>query len=163
MTGVQTCALPISDATGHAVGDSVAVVTSDAELRAVAEAAVSGTTDGLEAWDFDGALDAAWSLVRRANQYVDENQPWKLARDLEAAERLSVVLGTVAEALRLLSTLLAPVMPTACAKMRDQLGLPTAAPGDWLSLTWGGFPSGTKVGAPVPLFPRKDLADAPPR
>ena len=72
-------------------------------------------------------------------------------------------LGTVAEALRLLSTLLAPVMPTACAKMRDQLGLPTAAPGDWLALTWGGFPVGTKVGAPVPLFPRKDLADATPR
>ena len=107
---------------------------------------------------FDGALDAAWSLVRRANQYVDENQPWRLARDPAAAERLSTVLGTVAEALRILSTLLAPVMPTACAKMRDQLGLPLAASGDWLALAWGGFPAGTRVGAPVPLFPRKDLA-----
>lgn len=136
---------------------------TDIDLRAVAEAAVSGTTEGLETWDFDGALDAAWSLVRRANQYVDENQPWKLARDPEAADRLSVVLGAVAEALRLLSTLLAPVMPTACARMRDQLGLEAATPGDWLTLSWGGFPVGTRVGTPVPLFPRKDLADSPAR
>jgi methionyl-tRNA synthetase len=152
-----------SETAGNEVRDSVAVNSPDAELRAVAAAAVSGTTDGLEAWDFDAALDAAWSLVRRANQYVDENQPWRLARDPEAAERLSVVLGTVAEALRLLSTLLAPVMPAACAKMRDQLGLPPGAPGDWLALTWGNMPEGTTVGAPVPLFPRKDLVDTLPR
>jgi methionyl-tRNA synthetase len=146
------------------IGQTLA--SSDAALRTATEAAVAGMTDGLDAWDFDGALDAAWLLVRRANQYVDENQPWKLARDQDAAERLSTVLGTVAEALRILSTLLSPVMPTACAKMREQLGLAAAAPGDWLSLSWGGFPTDTRVGAPVPLFPRTDLganSDAPAR
>ena len=127
-------------------------------VRAVAAAAVAGTTAGLEAWDFDGALHAAWTLVRRANQYVDETQPWRLARDPGAADRLSVVLGTVAEALRHLSILLAPVMPTACGRMRDQLGLPPAASGDWTALAWGGFPEGTHVQSAVPLFPRKDRA-----
>ena len=103
----------------------------DAELRRVAEEAGALTAAGIERWDFDGALDGTWALVRRANQYIDENEPWKLARDPQQRGRLGGVLYGAAESLRLLGLYLAPVIPTAAARIREQLGLPALAPGAW--------------------------------
>lgn len=88
----------------------------------------AGARACLESWDFDGALDSVWALVKRANQYVDENQPWKLARDEAQVARLDTVLYGTAEALRNLSIWLTPFMPSACATMQEQLGLPPCVP-----------------------------------
>ena len=130
----------------------------DADLRDVAVRAGAGARACLESWDFDGALDAVWTLVKRANQYVDENQPWKLARDEAQAARLDTVLYGTAEALRNLSIWLTPFMPSACATMQEQLGLPPLRPGAWTdNVEWGAFPAEVTVGTPTPLFPRKDL------
>ena len=72
-------------------------IERDAELRRVAEEAGALTAAGIERWDFDGALDGTWALVRRANQYIDENEPWKLARDPQQRGRLGGVLYGAAE------------------------------------------------------------------
>ena len=139
----------------------------DAELRRVAEEAGALTAAGIERWDFDGALDGTWALVRRANQYIDENEPWKLARDPQQRARLGGVLYGAAESLRLLGLYLAPVIPTAAARMREQLGLPALAPGAWHpqrgEARWGGLPPGTRVQRAQPIFPRIEVgSDATP-
>jgi len=127
----------------------------EADVRRVAQAAGAATAAGIEAWDFDGALDGAWQLVRRANQYIDESAPWTLARDGARRGDLAAVLYHAAESLRLLSIYLAPFIPSASAKMQAQLGLGPLQEGAWAKgAAWGQLPAGTKLEKPQPIFPR---------
>jgi len=131
----------------------------EADIRRVAQAAGAATAAGLEAWDFDAALDGAWQLVRRANQYIDESEPWKLARDPDRKPDLAAVLYHAAESLRLLALYLAPFIPGASAKMQAQLGLPSLSDGAWRDHSaWGGIPVGTRLQQPQPIFPRIEVA-----
>jgi len=139
------------------------------DLEAVALQAGAATVAGIERWDFDAAVDGAWSLVRRANQFIDEHEPWKLARDPAQRGRLGGVLYGAAESLRLLGLYLAPVVPSAAARLREQLGLPPLAPGAWHpesgEARWGVLAPGTRVQKAQPIFPRIETdapADAPP-
>ena len=65
------------------------------------------------------ALDRIWARVRRLNRYVEEQAPWKLAKDPEQAELLNTVLRSLAEGLRVVTVLLAPYMPESTAKLLD--------------------------------------------
>jgi hypothetical protein len=84
--------------------------------------------------DLSGALETIWTLVRRLNRYVEEQAPWKLAKDAgvegtagaQAAAALDATLWDLAESLRLLSVLLHPFIPQTAAAIRGRLGL--AAP-----------------------------------
>ena len=139
-----------------------ALTEREEDVRRVARAAGEATATGLEQWDFDGALDGAWLLVRRANQYIDESEPWRLARDPAQGERLRTVLYYAAESVRLLTIYLAPFMPGATSKMRRQLGLPALAAGAWRDETgWGGLAPGTLVERAQPVFPRIEGAPGP--
>ena len=131
----------------------------EADIRRVAQAAGTATAAGLEEWDFDAALDGAWQLVRRANQYIDETEPWKLARDASRKPDLAVVLYHAAESLRLLALYLTPFIPGATAKMQAQLGLPPLSDGAWRDHSaWGGTPVGSQLQQPQPIFPRIEVA-----
>jgi len=57
------------------------------------------------------ALQSIWSLVTRANQYVDQTAPFKLAKDPAQAKRLDEVLYNLAETCRILAVLLSPFLP----------------------------------------------------
>jgi len=134
----------------------------EADVRRVAREAGEATAKGIETWDFDGALDGAWQLVRRGNQYVDESEPWRLARDPAQRARLGSVLYHAAESLRLLSIYLAPFIPGAVEKMRAQLGQPPLQPGAWRDQTaWGGLLPGSRVERAQPIFPRIEAPAAP--
>jgi methionyl-tRNA synthetase len=141
-----------------APGEESATDARDADLQRVALAAGEATVAGIERWDFDGALDGTWALVRRANQFIDENEPWRLARDPAQRARLGSVLYGAAESLRLLGLYLAPVIPTAAGRMRAQLGLPGLEPGAWHpekgEVRWGVLAPGTRVQRAQPIFPR---------
>ena len=83
-------------------------------------------------YDPQAALDAIWELVKRANQYVEQNAPWTLAKtakggDAEAAGRLDSVLYNLAESLRLLAVHLAPFLPATADGIAEQLGRADAA------------------------------------
>lgn len=133
----------------------------EADLRRVARVAGEAAAAAIESWDLDGALDGAWQLVRRANQYIDESKPWRLARDPSQRAQLGTVLYHAAEALRLLAIYLAPFIPGAAEQMNAQLGLPPPAPGDWRDRTsWGGLVPGTKVERARPIFPRLEVSPA---
>ena len=101
------------------------------------------------------ALQSIWALVTRANQYVDQTAPFKLAKDPAQAKRLDEVLYNLAETCRVLAVLLWPFLPGTATKIYAQLGL-TGAPDKFAAATWGGLPAGQKIGEPAPLFPRKD-------
>lgn len=124
------------------------------DLQRVAAEARQGAEKALASWEIGRALESIWSLVRRANQYLEQSEPWRLARDPAQCERLDTVLSSAAEALRLLAIYLAPFMPAASAKILGQLGLPASAAGDWEnSGTWGAVPL-CVLGTASVLFPR---------
>jgi methionyl-tRNA synthetase len=106
---------------------------------------------------FSKALEVAWSIVARLDKVITDAKPWDLAKDDNNKEVLGAVLYRAAEALRWLSVLLYPVMPTATTEIWNQLGL-SDSPGKVVpaSLNWGGLEQGNAIGEVKPIFPRLD-------
>lgn len=129
------------------------------EMQRLAAETRQRAAEAIEAWDLGAALGAIWAFVRRTNQYIEQNEPWKLARQSEEAERLNTVLHTAAEALRLQAILLAPSIPTGADRILAQLGLPPVGKGAWGERgTWGSEPLAQVVGGKL-LFPRIELVE----
>ena len=125
------------------------------ELAADAARAVTETLGHLRACELQGALVSVWHLVTRANQYVDQTAPFKLAKDPAQAARLDEVLYNLAETCRVLGVLLQPFLPGTSAKIFQQLGLPEATV-PLADAAWGGLKAGAVIGEPAALFPRRD-------
>ena len=101
------------------------------------------------------AAKAAFSFVRKANAYVEQVAPWKLAKEESDRRRLEVVLYELAESLRLMALLLSPFIPRAAQELWERL----SQEGEVARLTfelaeWGGLAEGTKIRTGDPLFPR---------
>jgi methionyl-tRNA synthetase len=133
----------------------VVPAVADGDLRANAERAVTAVRAGLDELDLGGALERLWEFVVRANQYVEESAPWKLAKDPGRAGRLDAVLYNLAESVRVIAALIRPVMPTTAAQMYAQLGLDTTLGLLAQETQWGRLAGGTKLGVVAPLFPKK--------
>ncbi len=130
----------------------------EGDLIRVAEEARTRAEAHLAAWAPDRAVDAIWTLVRRSNQYLEERQPWKLAKREDAQAELDTTLAHVAEAARVIAILVAPFIPRAAVGINAQLGLGVPAAGDWDAAA---FWAGPRVGELVPagpLFPKLDDA-----
>ena len=125
------------------------------ELAADTAKAADETRALFKQSQLQSALQSIWGLVNRANKYVDETAPFKLAKDPAQAQRLDEVLYNLVESCRVLAVLLNPFLPGTSAKIYAQLGLP-GAPDKLADATWGGLPAGHTIGEPAPLFPRKD-------
>lgn len=129
---------------------------SDLELQAIARQARLELERSLDRYDFSGALAAIWQLVRRANQYVDETAPWKLARREEARGRLGTVLYNLNEAVRVLTIWCTPFMPVFPPRVWEQLSI-TGRPElqSWDSTAvWGQLPAGLQISRGRGIFPR---------
>jgi methionyl-tRNA synthetase len=125
------------------------------ELASDAEKVIAETKTLLEQNQLQAALQSIWSLVTRANQYVDQTAPFKLAKDPAQAKRLDEVLYNLAEVCRILAVLLWPFLPDTAGKIYSQLGL-SGTPDKFSAAAWGGLSAGHQIGEPAPLFPRKD-------
>ncbi|MDY6268887.1 MAG: methionine--tRNA ligase [Selenomonadaceae bacterium] len=134
----------------------------DKSLKADAMAAVKTFADGMEDMKLSDTIKTVWAFISRANKYIDETQPWALAKDPAKKQELANVMYNLAEALRIISVLISPFMPTTAERIWDQLGL-TAAGKAWQDVqledveTWGGVPAGLHVGKPEQLFPRIEV------
>jgi methionyl-tRNA synthetase len=126
------------------------------ELAADAGKVEAETRALLEQSQLQSALLSIWSLVTRANQYVDQTAPFKLAKDPAQAGRLDEVLYNLAETCRVLAVLLWPFIPGTAGRIYAQLGL-SGAPDKLAAAAWGGLAAGHPIGEPAPLFPRKDV------
>ena len=125
------------------------------ELAAEANKVVADTKDLLQKTELQGALLSIWSLITRANQYVDQTKPFSLAKDPAQAKRLDEVLYNLAETCRVLAPLLWPFLPGTAQKIYAQLNL-SGAPDKLAAANWGGLKAGHTIGDPAALFPRKD-------
>jgi methionyl-tRNA synthetase len=151
----------------------------DAPLAAAWSATLEVVVEKLDGCLIHEALAALWDYVGVVNKAVDTEAPWALAKaarggDEAAGAQLTVVLGDLLEACRLIGLAVAPVMPGAAPRVLAQLGhaYPWAADGSGGpalldELAWGAHAAeaGT-LATPVPLFPRLEIevaeADAGP-
>ncbi len=129
------------------------------DLEAEATRVTAQVTADYRGYRLQGALVGIWELVNRANKFVEETAPFKMAKDPAQAARLDQVLYSLVECCRVLGVLLWPVMPETAGKIQAQLGL-SGAPDRMAAAAWGGLQEGQEVGEPQPLFPRKDVAKA---
>ena len=118
---------------------------AEADLPAVAAEAARRDDEHMLAVDLQKAVAAVWTIVDRANAYLVEKEPWKLAKDPANAEELASVLYASAETLRIVAVLIQPLMPAAAPRLWDQLGLPGDVADQRLpkAVVWGGLPVGT--------------------
>lgn len=132
----------------------------DQSLKETALNTVSQVEEALEGMQFSVALSAIWQLVGRANKYIDETEPWLLARDEAKRGQLATVLYHLAEAIRFVSVLIQPFMARTPRKIWDQLGIEEGSLTAWDSLAhFGQLKEGIQVKTGQPIFPRVDVEE----
>jgi methionyl-tRNA synthetase len=148
---------------GGVVPEAGAETTAEAALRANTEAAIAAFGPAFDELNFSDALKLLWAVVAETDGYLTANAPWKKPPERSDTEHTKIqarVLGTAAEAIRVITALAYPIVPDAAAKVWAQLGLgelAVAAKNGFLkNLAWGGLKAGTKFGEPAPLFPRAE-------
>jgi methionyl-tRNA synthetase len=123
---------------------------TDDELAGAVAALPGVVAAHLDRQEFHLALEAIFSLVRDANGYITEKQPWALKKTDE--KRMEAVLRQLHVLLRTVGTVLQPFMPGSMARLLDQLGVPEAARG--LADLATPLPAGLPLPPPSPLFAR---------
>ncbi len=126
----------------------------DDDLKAVATSALGKIMKKMETLHVADSLDEIWTVVNRANKYIDETMPWALAKDESQRARLGTVLYNLIETIRIITSLLSPYMPETAEKIAAQTG---ASKLDFENADkFGVTAAGVKVGEAVPLFARID-------
>ena len=125
----------------------------DHDLIRVAEETVKKVDAKMEELRVGDALEAILDLLRRCNKYIDETEPWKLAKDTANKQELNKVLYNLLEAIRFAAVLLSPFMPETSRKVLDQLNTEKR---DYDSIqSFGQLEDNHKVASEVkPLFAR---------
>jgi len=132
----------------------VPVISRDLETDA--DQTVKNVREQFGEHNLQEGLVEIWKLITRANQYVDQTAPFKLAKDVTQSRRLNEVLYSLVETCRIISILIWPYLPQTARKIYAQLGL-SEEPSRLQLACWGGMQPGAQIGEPQPLFPRKDL------
>ena len=143
---------------GGVVADKGIAEAVDEDLKATVLAAydkVEAKMDGLRVAD---ALTEIFAIFKRCNKYIDETEPWVLAKDEAKADRLSTVLYNLVEGIMIGTSLLEPFMPETAQKIAAQLN--DKIRGFEELNTFGKYVSGTKVTEkPEILFARLDVKE----
>jgi methionyl-tRNA synthetase len=166
---VQRYNADLANGYGNLVSRTLAMITryfggvvpageGEARVRQSAEEAIVTFRERMDAFDFSRALETLWQLVGTVDGYITATTPWKLGalEDEASRQQLGTILYTCAESIRIITALVAPVLPDAAAKVWQQLGLGEIANADLAHITWGGLRPGSKLGEPAPLFPRAE-------
>ena len=105
---------------------------------------------------FNNQLLAIESIATAVDIFIDEYEPWRLAKDPGKREELNTILYTAAECLRILSLFIYPFMPRTAESITEQLGISVNFCSPLLSqeVRWGELQSGTKIRKGSALFPR---------
>lgn len=127
----------------------------DEDLIRLAESTPVLVNEAIEGLKIPEALGHIWTLIGRANKYIDETTPWILARDEEKKGRLGGVLYNLMEVLRIVSALVEPFLPSTAHKIVEQTNAKDISFDSILS--FGGTVAGTKVSKGDIIFPRIDV------
>jgi methionyl-tRNA synthetase len=136
---------------------------AEAALRESAVRTIAAFGPAFDELNFSEALKTLWALVAETDGYLTANAPWKRPTNRPEAEHVALqarVLATAAEAIRIVTALVYPILPDSAAKVWRQLGqgeIADAAKNSFLTeLSWGGLKAGTRFAEPAPLFPRAE-------
>jgi methionyl-tRNA synthetase len=133
------------------------------QIAHIAEGTVVMALEEFERFEFSKVLERIWGLIGAVDKFIVEQAPWKLAKvaDAECNARLDATLYTAAEALRIVTALLSPVIPEAAQKIWSQLGFATEVDQVAVAdLHWGHLPAGQKLRTVEGVFPRADAKAA---
>lgn len=135
------------------------VTAFDLDLENCADDVITEFEKEMDQAHFSLALEALWKFVSRSNKYIDETEPWVLAKDETRAAELDSVLAHLAASLRLIAILLQPVMTHAPKEIFTQLGLP-AEKMLIKGVSYFDLPAQTTVVKKgTPIFPRLDIEE----
>jgi methionyl-tRNA synthetase len=132
-------------------------------ISTAAESTILAVKAAFDDLEFSKGLEAVWALISAVDKQIVQDAPWKLARSNEdvARRQLNDSLYTAAEALRVVTALLYPVLPESTRKIWSQLGMPEPIESvRFASLQWGGLKPGQKIGEISGVFPRIELKPA---
>lgn len=134
------------------------VTAFDGELEAAAQSTYAKVEEAMEKMEFSVALTAIGGFISRTNKYIDETQPWIMAKDESRTAELGSVMRHLVEGLRTASILLQPFLTGAPALIWEQLGIQQGELTTWDSgRTFGLIPAGTQLVKGSPIFPRLDV------
>ncbi|MBQ8995017.1 MAG: methionine--tRNA ligase [Oscillospiraceae bacterium] len=143
---------------GGVLEDTGAAEDPDDDLKETVLAAAKKTEEKMDVLRVADALTAIFEIFRRSNKYIDETEPWKLAKDPERQDRLKTVLYNLAESITIGASLLKSFMPDTSDKILAQLNSEFRALEDMDR--FGLLKSGTKVTEkPEILFARQDIKE----
>ena len=128
----------------------------DNDIEDVIESALHKVPVCFDNFEFQNGLNELWTIVRRANKYIDETAPWVLAKDENAKEALNSVMYHLYEALRLTAILVSPVMPDASNIILEELGANDSNK-TFDSLKYGLTEEAVVTKTPIVLFKRLDV------
>jgi methionyl-tRNA synthetase len=132
-------------------------------IAAIARETIGAVEQAFDRFEFSKGLEAVWSLISAVDKFIVECAPWKLARqsDETSQKLLDDTLYTAAEALRISTALLAPVLPQSTPNIWQQLGMrEPIESARFASLQWGGLAAGQHIGAVSGVFPRIEAKEA---
>ncbi len=131
----------------------------DIEVKELWKKTLTDVDIHMNEFQFSEALKDIWKFIGKMNKYIDECEPWNLAKDEKNMDRLSTVMYNLVDSLYKISLLISPFMPDTAEKMVEQLGLKV----DFGTLKlkdiekWGSYPVRNKLNEAVPLFPRIEI------
>ncbi|MBQ8369253.1 MAG: methionine--tRNA ligase, partial [Clostridia bacterium] len=128
----------------------------DGELKEAVNTAVKSFCDNMDTYHIADACADVFTMLRRANKYIDETAPWTLAKSEETKARLETVIYNLLEVIRIGAVLLSSLMPATADSIFSQIGSDLR---DFDSVNnFGGLKSGASVGESTALFARIDEA-----
>ncbi len=143
---------------GGVVADKGAAEAVDEDLKAVVTGAYAKVVNKMETLRVADALTEIFGIFKRCNKYIDETEPWALAKDEAKADRLATVLYNLVEGIVIGASLLQPYMPETAEKIAAQLNT-SLREFDELD-KFGLYPNGNKVTEqPEILFARLDMKE----
>lgn len=126
----------------------------DAELKDACRTAVESFTGDMESFHLADACADIFTMLRRANKYIDETTPWTLAKSEETLPRLKTVIYNLLETIHTGAVLLTSLLPQTAESIFRQIGTDVT---DFDSVSaFGALAPGKEVGEAVPLFQRID-------
>ena len=130
----------------------------DEKMEAMALETVKSFNDNMESLQFSVALSTVWKFISRTNKYIDETQPWVLAKDENQREMLGNVMAHLVENIRFATILLQPFLTHAPREIFKQLNINNPDLHQLDSLQQYGMLSEaiTVTEKPTPMFPRLD-------
>ena len=132
----------------------------DNPLAKIADGLVDRYAAAMDALDYGAGKDVAMELIHAANHYIEDSEPWALAKDEANKPRLASVMYNLLETIRICTTLLLPFIPASCEKIFAQIGADASVQTWDKANVWGALSQTACVHKGEAIFPRIDAAKA---